>query len=118
MYHEYRYTVSLSRRLLVLCFLSLVWASLSFGGESVAYVASLDSDTVSVIDLGTKEVIVKIPVGHTPRNIAVSQDGLFAYVTEEGSDTLAVIDTRRAEVKARIPVGRMPRSVIVSPDGH
>ena len=59
----------------------------------VVYVANTDSDSVSVIDAETFDVITTIAVGDALWNLAVNPDGSRIYVAN-GNDTISVIDTR------------------------
>jgi YVTN family beta-propeller protein len=82
------------------------------------YVANLGSDTVSVMDTHTNQVVASVPVGHFPADVAASPDGHRAYVTNRGSNSLSVIDTTTNQVIATVPVGLLPARVAVSPNGH
>ncbi|MFM7146322.1 MAG: beta-propeller fold lactonase family protein [Actinomycetales bacterium] len=78
-----------------------------------AYVANADSDTVSVIDLATRLVLVNTPVGGSPYGVAVGRTK--AFVTNFESDTVSVIDLATNTVVQVIPVGDGPSGVAVSP---
>ncbi|WP_263399218.1 YncE family protein [Streptomyces venezuelae] len=56
-------------------------AGLSPRPDALVYVASLHSDTVSVVDTGTGMVVDSVPVGDGPDSVAVSPDGSRVYVT-------------------------------------
>ncbi len=53
----------------------------------MAYVANVQSGTVSVIDTTTGTVTATIPVGADPIDMAVSPDGSTVYVANEGSSS-------------------------------
>jgi|GEM_PF-4383031 len=86
------------------------------GGQSL-YVTNVNSNSVSVVDIATKQVTKTIPVGHSPRGVAISPDGATAYVTNTGDNTLSVINTSDNTVNTTVPVGKGPQSVAVTPDG-
>lgn len=86
------------------------------GGQSL-YVTNLLSNSVSVVDTTTNTVAKTIPVGRSPRAIAISPDGTTAYVTNTGDDTMSIINTADKAVNMTIPVGKGPQSVAVTPDG-
>ncbi|MGW8955883.1 hypothetical protein ACWGRH_38945, partial [Streptomyces sp. NPDC055709] len=54
-----------------------------------------------------------VPVGNTPRAVAVTPDGAFVYVTNEGSDDVSVVDSGTNTVTATIPVGDEPLAVAI-----
>ncbi len=96
------------------------------------YVTSSGSNTVSVIDTATNQVIDvdpttpaldNIPVGDAPTEMAITPDGAFVYVANSGS--VSVIDTATNQVidvdpttpaLDNIPVGS-PRGPAITPDG-
>jgi YVTN family beta-propeller protein len=84
-----------------------------------AYVTNADDDTVSVIDTSTNTVIgAPIPVGDSPRAIAITPDGTRAYVTNSGDGTVSVIDTiTNTVIGAPIPVGNFPLGIAITPSG-
>jgi YVTN family beta-propeller protein len=57
---------------------------------SRAYVINTGSDTISVIDTTTKQVIRTIPIGASATNVVVTPDGRRLYVANY--DTVSVID--------------------------
>ena len=82
-----------------------------------AYIANSGDNTVSVIDTATNNVTAIIPVGNSPRGVAVTPDGKKVYVTNFFDDTISVIDAAKNKVTATIPVGDAPHGVSISPDG-
>jgi YVTN family beta-propeller protein len=105
--------------------------SLPFGvalspDESRAYISASGSDEVAVLDLrrllaaargpgaatlandltaSARYVAARIPVGHTPRSLALSPDGGTLYVANLLDDSISVIDTARAAVTGVIALG-------------
>jgi YVTN family beta-propeller protein len=57
-------------------------------------------------------VVARIPVGHNPRGLALSRDGLRLFVANRLDDTISVIDTRGLRVVSTIPLDG-PREVNV-----
>lgn len=100
----------------------MVWTVPLFAGavraEPFAYVANLESNDVSVINLAEGSVVATIAVGEDPDGIAIAPDGSRAYVANFFSGDLTVIDTARQEVLETISVGSGPVGVAVSPDGQ
>ena len=85
-----------------------------------AYVANPGSESVSVIDTGTNQVVgPPIMVGHEPNPIAITPDGRFAYVVNVGSGSVSVIDTGTNQVVGPpIMVGLAPYWIAITPDGR
>ena len=82
-----------------------------------AYITNYGSNTVSVIDTATNNVIATVAVGMILHGVAVTPDGTKVYVTNWGSNTVSVIDTATNTVTATVNVGNSPYGVAVSPDG-
>ena len=80
------------------------------------YVANFWSNTTSVIDGTTNEVIKQIPVGDNPTAVAVNPDTNRIYVANFWSNTTSVIDGTTNEVIKEIPVGLNPMGVTVNPE--
>ena len=81
-----------------------------------AYVTNLLSNSVSVIDTATNEVINTIPVGGG-YGVAVNPAGTFVYATNHGNDTVSVIDASTNTVVDTVSVGDGPAGLAVHPDG-
>ena len=72
-----------------------------------AYVANAGSNTVSVIDTGTKQVVATIPVGTGPNSLVATPQPNRVYVANSaynGDNTVSVIDTTTNTVAATIPI--------------
>jgi YVTN family beta-propeller protein len=77
-------------------------------------VANKAEATVSLIDLGSGEVVRTLPAGDGPHEVGISPDGRFALVSNygrrgEGGDSLTLIDVRMAEVVKTIPLAPYSR---------
>ena len=82
-----------------------------------AYVANGASDTVSVIDVNTQQILATIPLGHTPTYVVANPDGERAYVSNRDSNSVSIISTATNWVTHTIAVGSRPQGVAVSADG-
>jgi len=82
-----------------------------------AYVPSVNSNNVSVINTITNMVVATIPVGSKPMGVSVSPDGSRVYVVNSSSSSVSVINTATNMVIATVVVGPFPNMVAVSPDG-
>ena len=109
-----------SKILIFLSFAFIIFVRLvspqAIRAEPFAYVANKYSDDVSVLDLGSNNVIKTILVGDNPVHVAVTPNGKFAYVSVYSSDYVAVIDTATNFVVYNIPVAS-PWGIAISPDG-
>ena len=72
-----------------------------------AYIANLNSDAVSVIDVATSVVVATVPVGRAPYGVAVNASGSSVYVLNTLDDTVSVIDVASRSVMAIVPVGEL-----------
>jgi YVTN family beta-propeller protein len=101
--------------------------------QSRLYVASDNSDTVTIIDTRHNRVVASVntaapesllsaapPRGNSPDALALSPDERTLYVTNGGANSVAVIDVGdddEPRVRGLIPTGWYPNSVSVSADG-
>ena len=58
-----------------------------------AFITDQTGDEVGVLDLGSKQVVARIPVLGKPAGIAMARDGRTAYVTSTEGKYVSVIDT-------------------------
>jgi len=82
-----------------------------------AYVANINSNTVSMIDIPTSLPVSAIPVGSGPWGVAVSPDQTKVYVSNNHGNNVSVINTASNTVVATIPVQSSPFGVAFTPDG-
>jgi YVTN family beta-propeller protein len=82
-----------------------------------AYVANINSNTVSMIDISTSLPVTTISVGSGPWGVAVSPDQKQVYVSNNHGNNVSVIDTVSSSVVATIPVQSSPFGVAFTPDG-
>jgi YVTN family beta-propeller protein len=117
--------MNLPRRLfLALALGALAVAALTPRAEARnAYVASLNSDSVSVIDTATNTASpATMHVGRDPFAIAITPDGKFAYLADRASNQVSVINTQTNEVMG-VPDGNAiagivsPSAIAITPDG-
>jgi PQQ-dependent catabolism-associated beta-propeller protein len=81
------------------------------------YIASEDTGTAVVVDVGSGKTLATLPVGGEPEGVGISPDGRFVYMTSEEDHQVSVIDTTRNEVIKQFKVGARPRQAAFSPDG-
>ena len=80
-------------------------------------IANPDSNSVSLLDTITNQVINEIPVGIEPRSVAISPSDKYVYVSNQGSDDISIIDLSGQLVTAILQVGDRPAGIVLSPDG-
>lgn len=83
-------------------------------------VANKAVDTVSFINLKTREVVGTATTGRHPHELAVTPDGRTAFVANYGAgDSISVIDVQARKELRKIPLGRYrdPHGLQVSRDG-
>lgn len=59
---------------------------------SEVYVANTPADTLDVIDVTSRQVTARVPVGIDPVSVAVRPDGKEVWVSNHVSDTVSVVD--------------------------
>lgn len=82
-----------------------------------AFVSNAEDDTLSVIDLASREVIASVATGDYPHGLRPSPDGRVIWVANVNSGNVSVIDTSTLTEVARIDVGATPVQVGFLPDG-
>lgn len=82
-----------------------------------AFVTNAEDDTLSVIDLASREVIATVATGDYPHGQRTSPDGRVIWVANVNSGNVSVVDTSTLKEVARIDVGVTPVQVGFLPDG-
>jgi YVTN family beta-propeller protein len=85
------------------------------GTAGTAYVSNQEGN-ISVIDLGTLEVVSQIDVGGSPRGIGVTADGSLLVVARRDDGTVAIIDRASGKLLELVPIGKNPEFVRVRGD--
>jgi YVTN family beta-propeller protein len=108
------------RAILCTVVLALLLPALTAASASAqtAYVTNLSGASVTPFDTETGLVGAPIPVGDSPRAVAVTPDGSTAYVVNLESDDVTPIDTATATAGSPIEVGDAPVAIAVAPDGQ
>ena len=70
---------------------------------------------MSVVDVASRTVKTRVPVGERPWGIALSPQGDRLYTANGGSNDVSVVDTASAKTIARVPVGNKPYGVLYVP---
>src|SRR5262249_6044593 len=109
-------------RALSLGLLGVMLGSTPAEAKPFAYVTNFTSNTVSVIDTATNTVVATVPVGNSPREVAITPDGTHAYVANSflffpDTGTVSVIVHATHAVVATVPVGGVTLGVATAADG-
>lgn len=83
-----------------------------------AFVPSIRTGNLTVIDLNTDEIITHAYSGQGAEGVATSPDGKEVWVTNRGDNTITIFDTQTLEVVETIPCGEFPIRAKFSPDGN
>ena len=84
---------------------------------SLAYVANLNSNTLSVIDTDLDAVVATVNAGPTPRDVEATSDGRFILVVNQSTNSVTVLDASNYATVASVGVGNFPCAIAVAPDG-
>jgi YVTN family beta-propeller protein len=83
------------------------------------FVTNTKSDSISVIDTTTFEVVATIPLGRgKPNRVAFHPEGRWAWVVYDKSHDLGVIDADARKLVRRVKVGGNPYNLAFTPDGR
>ena len=74
----------------------------------LALVTDLDAGELLVVDVATRAVTKKIPLGRMVEGILMQPDGARAYVAVNGENYIAIIDLKTLAVAGRIETGKGP----------
>lgn len=80
------------------------------------YVVNEKDNTISVTDMNSN-IIITIPVGTKPTDIALTPDRKYAYVTNSVGSSLSLIDTSSNKVINTILLDTNPGYTIIHPNG-
>jgi YVTN family beta-propeller protein len=89
------------------------------GTASTLYVTNTKSNSVSIIDTNTLEVVGTIALGSgKPNRIVFHPDGKLAWVVYDKSRDLGVIDAEARKLVRRVKIGGNPYNLAFTPDGR
>lgn len=93
------------------------WALLAAREGRILYAACGPTGTVAVIDVEARKVIRQVPVGGTPRGLALSDDGALLAVSLERRDEVVLFAVPTYAERARVAVGADPEGLAFTGDG-
>jgi YVTN family beta-propeller protein len=89
-----------------------------------AYVTSVGTNSISVVDLASTAVVASIPItAGPPEYVTFNKDGRSAYVSvydpiRHVGNVVVVVDTASRAVTASIPAEKYPYAMALSPSGR
>ena len=94
-------------------------------GHARLYIANSNSDSISVVNTQTNQVVNTIRLqpfartlaGVAPNALAISADGKTLYAACGGINAIAVISTTDGHLEGLIPTAWYPNDLRISPDG-
>jgi DNA-binding beta-propeller fold protein YncE len=82
-----------------------------------AYIVSLESEELTVIDTRSWEIIGRVPTGGSQNHMAeLNADFTKIYVDSSRSDETVVLDARKLQIDRRILTGKHPTHLTLSPN--
>ncbi|WP_243454487.1 YncE family protein [Desulfosporosinus fructosivorans] len=72
------------------------------------------SNSVSKIDLATRQVVATIETGKGAHGLVVSKDNKYIFVTNMYEDTVSIIDNNTNKVSTTVKVGKTPNGISFS----
>jgi YVTN family beta-propeller protein len=88
-------------------------------GAATLFVTNTKSDSISVIDTNTFEVLGTIPLGRgKPNRVVFHPDGRWAWVVYDKSHDLGVVDAEARKLVKRVKIGGNPYNLNFTPDGR
>ncbi|MGH7300491.1 MAG: hypothetical protein ACREJE_08775 [Candidatus Rokuibacteriota bacterium] len=83
------------------------------------FVTNTKSDSISIIDTSTFEVIGTIPLGRgKPNRIVFHPEGRFAWVVYDKSRDIGIVDAEARKLVRRVKIGGNPYNLAFTPDGR
>ncbi|MBI4594137.1 MAG: beta-propeller fold lactonase family protein, partial [Candidatus Rokubacteria bacterium] len=96
---------------------ALGWAGPA--GAATLYVTNTKSDSISIVDTNTLDVIGTIPLGRgKPNRVVFHPDGKQAWVVYDKSHDLGIVDADARKLVRRVKIGGNPYNLAFSPDGR
>lgn len=93
-------------------------AASATNGTAKLYVTNSLSDDITVIDLGTLQVIGDVKVGEHVHGVCAPANGRQLFTTIESENNLKVIETATNKVTDTIPLTGRPNQCAATPDGR
>jgi YVTN family beta-propeller protein len=96
-----------------------LWLAGTPAAAATLLITNTKSDSVSVIDTNTFEVVATIPLGRgKPNRIVFHPDGRWAWVVYDKTHDLGLIDADARKLVKRVKIGGNPYNLNFTPDGR
>ena len=106
-------------RFIVFPLLAALLTGAAPAAAATVFITNTKSDSVSIIDTDTLEVVGTIPLGKgKPNRIVFHPDGKTAWVVYDKSHDLGVIDAESRKLLKRVKIGGNPYNLAFTPDGR
>ncbi len=89
------------------------WASALATAGGVIAAVNPDSDSITLVDESTLDVVAEIDVGNDPRTLALTADARYAVVVNRGDATVSLVDIAARRELFYFAVGPMPYGVVL-----
>lgn len=83
---------------------------------NLAYITNQGSDSVSVLDIASKQVTRTIAVGKAPVGVAIAPKKQRVYISNANSQTVSVINSATQQTVQEIPVNAQAVGIALSRD--
>jgi YVTN family beta-propeller protein len=88
-----------------------------FGPDGRLYVTTELTDTVTIIDPRTHQIVDRVPTGQSESHmVALTRDGKRAYTSNAHAGTVSAIDLAAKKVLAVIPISKYAQRIALSVD--
>jgi DNA-binding beta-propeller fold protein YncE len=94
----------------------LGWAGAARAG-GIAFVVNSNGASISVVDMGSKQEVRRIPSLREPHHLILSPDGKSLLVGDTAGNQIMFLDPASGEVQKRLPIAD-PYQLQFSPDGR
>jgi YVTN family beta-propeller protein len=84
---------------------------------SLAYVANVMSNDISIIDMKTMKIIATIPVGKMPNEVEPSKDDKYLYVANVSNGMVSKVDILKGKEITTMKIGEGTHGLAISPKG-
>jgi YVTN family beta-propeller protein len=85
--------------------------------NNLLYVVTKEDKSLYVVDIPSKRIIHKEPLGHEAYTAVLSPDGKLLYISLWGGKSVALFDTKSRKLGPTIPVGINPNEIVLSKKG-
>lgn len=85
--------------------------------KNLLYVVTKEDKSLYIIDISSKRIVHKEPLGNEAYTCVLSPDGNLLYISLWGGKKVALFDTKSKKLVVTIPVGVNPNEIVLSKTG-